>query len=334
MKQRVYLIFTVMVLIVIHTTFASPSANRFEGNVTIDGNSSSAYVDNNTVIAYVNGVRQNPVAGGEVTVGHIEGQDIPSYYLLTIGCSNSDTVGFQINGIWVFQANRTCSQGAQTLLNLSMNKSKINGICTSGYTWSNGGCASGLTCVANNTCYNASAQNRPLTGFSVGAVYSSKQNYDTAREVLSKLNPAYGCEIIIGWKNGFWQPYKIGAPVNNFSLETGKGYFLYCRNAPLSMYVDPNDYLPLSGSSFRYRMNPGNNFITPVCNSTSLHNATAFLGDLNAQGGACIGVARWNGSVWQFYQSGVPLNNFGMVRGEGYLVTCRNTSYYNLSCIV
>ncbi|MBI5389894.1 hypothetical protein HZB02_00210 [Candidatus Woesearchaeota archaeon] len=153
MNMMRYSLLMVIALLIVPIISASPSLNRFEGNVTIDGATNTSSVDNATVIAYINGAKLGGSSvGGESTVGYPGIDRTPSYYVISPGCVNGDTVGFKINGVWVFQANRTCSQGSQTLLNLTMNKSVSGAACTYGYTWSDSGCASGLTCCSTNAC--------------------------------------------------------------------------------------------------------------------------------------------------------------------------------------
>ncbi len=144
-KIKLTLLLFISLLYSLFVFAAAPSAHRFTGNVSIDGNFSASVVDNATIEVYIadslSAIKYyvGPDLGG---AGIANGQ-----YVATVGCNDGENIKFRIYGVNVTEAVQTCSSGATTNLNLSMNKS-ANGVSCS---YSNG--CSGAYCCSGATEY-------------------------------------------------------------------------------------------------------------------------------------------------------------------------------------
>ncbi|MBI5391154.1 right-handed parallel beta-helix repeat-containing protein [Candidatus Woesearchaeota archaeon] len=80
-------------------------------------------------------------------------------------------------------------------------------------------------------------------------------------------------------------------------------------------------------------VNPGTGFCTDQTHTTTLTTGWStisfpYAGGFKAQdiltglGGKCNYISRWSGSAWQTHPYNTPINNFDIVRTEGYLVNC------------
>ncbi|MBI5389984.1 thioredoxin domain-containing protein [Candidatus Woesearchaeota archaeon] len=174
--------------------------------------------------------------------------------------------------------------------------------------------------------------------YAYGADGSPLPAADTAKELIGLLNRSNGCSYLAKFQNGGWKINALGIPVNNFPIVMGEGYVVYCQSDPLSLlnnYTDPK-FIGIIGGTFRYKLNPGWNLITPVCNMTfqngSVIDAPTFVDTINLSQGSCTAMAAYQQSTWKIYQRGLPFNAFSVEQGKSYMVLCNRALNFTIGC--
>ncbi|MBI5391259.1 hypothetical protein HZB02_07250 [Candidatus Woesearchaeota archaeon] len=174
-----------------------------------------------------------------------------------------------------------------------------------------------------------------LTGFLVPGRpmdFQMVDQYPSTRLNLSQ------CTSATKWTGTSWQTWKKGYPVNNFNVETGKGYLVQCPSTLNVKGPLVSDSLA-NPNGFTYRFNSGWNYMTPLCNATTYNGSAytpltmkTYLDFVKARGGKCDNMAKFLNNNWAIYQAGSSANNFNVVAGEGYLVMCNATVAFNATC--
>jgi len=126
------------------------------------------------------------------------------------------------------------------------------------------------------------------------------------------------CDRICRWDGSQWQTHQIGMPFGDFDMVVGEGYFALCTTASeLQM-----EGTPLEGQDCELR--EGWNLISLTADGP--YTAESLGQEINAQGGWCDRICRWDGSQWQTHQIGMPFGDFDIVQDEGYFALCTAAS--------
>ena len=128
------------------------------------------------------------------------------------------------------------------------------------------------------------------------------------------------CTEVVKWDTALQQlvSYVIWAPLNNFDLLPGVGYFVNMLGPTTTTFTGDG-----WASPFNCSLVIGYNYIGIPVNDTSVTDAASLATKIGAN---CTEVIRWDSATQTFesYIPGVPLNNFPVRRGEGYLANMIN----------
>ena len=145
----------------------------------------------------------------------------------------------------------------------------------------------------------------------------------TASSLLSAINSGSAvCEQVYRWENGSWIGYVGGLPFNDFNIQMGTGYFVNCSQAGEWTMEGSQlqEGVPLDLSS-------GWNLVG-IPYPSSGYTAQSLLDAINAQGGSCSEINRWENGSWTAHIDGLPFNNFDIQPTEGYFVKCSSPSLF------
>jgi len=137
-------------------------------------------------------------------------------------------------------------------------------------------------------------------------------------EIISKGG---NCTEIVKWINNAWKGYIVGVPVNDFSVDAGKGYFVRMENTFLWNIFGKDIteiVIPLTS---------GWNLVgIPSAMLPEGYTAQKMIDEINLQGGDCVEVVRWRNGMWDSHIDEIPFNDFSINSGKGYFVRCLTAS--------
>jgi hypothetical protein len=159
-----------------------------------------------------------------------------------------------------------------------------------------------------------------LTGYNLISLPVNDPTITTASTLANKIGA--NCTEVVKWDSALQQlvSYVIYAPLNNFALLPGVGYFVNVLGPTMSAFTGDGWTSPFNSS-----LVVGYNFIGIPVNDTSVTNAASLAAKI---GGSCTELVRWDSASQAYvsYIPGVPLNNFPVRRGEGYLANMNNSA--------
>jgi hypothetical protein len=140
----------------------------------------------------------------------------------------------------------------------------------------------------------------------------------TAESLAQAVNAQGGsCAAVVRYAGGAFETHPAGTALNNFAIETGRGYFLRCRGPSRWRIAGA----ALADASAPLALEGGYNLIgLPVW--TSRYTAESAALDINAGGGGATQVIRYADGLFATHPAGTALNNFPLAPGEGYFIRC------------
>jgi hypothetical protein len=152
-----------------------------------------------------------------------------------------------------------------------------------------------------------------VTGYNLISLPVNDPDITTASTLANKIGA--NCTEVVKYDSALQQlvSYVIWAPLNNFALLPGVGYFVNML-APTTTTFTGDGWT----SPFNCSLVVGYNYIGIPVNDSSVTNASTLAAKIGAN---CTEIVRWDSASQAFvsYIPGVPLNNFPVRRGEGYL---------------
>jgi hypothetical protein len=144
----------------------------------------------------------------------------------------------------------------------------------------------------------------------------------TAQDICDEITGQGGsARAIYRLENGNFIGHKCGSSFNDFSLFPGKGYLL--KAAKESMWAQSGPEIP---HPLTLNLEKGWNAISLPSWSQGLFDAQTLIDEINSQGACCSEINRFVDGAWQGHMDGLPFNNFTIEPGEGYLLSCDESS--------
>jgi len=157
-----------------------------------------------------------------------------------------------------------------------------------------------------------------VTGYNLISLPVNDPDIVNASTLANKIGA--NCTEVVKYDSALQQlvSYVTWAPLNNFALLPGVGYFVNML-APTTTTFTGDGW----ASPFNCSLVVGYNYIGIPVNDSSVTNASTLAAKI---GGNCTEVVRWDSATQVFtsYIPGVPLNDFPVLRGEGYLANMNN----------
>jgi len=164
-----------------------------------------------------------------------------------------------------------------------------------------------------------------VTGYNLISLPVNDPDIVNASTLANKIGT--NCTEVVKWDTALQQlvSYVIWAPLNNFDLLPGVGYFVNVL-APTTTTFTGDGW----ASPFNCSLVVGSNYIGIPVNDTSVTDAASLAAKI---GGNCTEIVRWDSAsqAWVSYIPGVPLNNFPVRRGEGYLANMNNPATFTFA---
>jgi hypothetical protein len=145
---------------------------------------------------------------------------------------------------------------------------------------------------------------------------------DTAVANASTLATKIGanCSEVVRWNSASqaFISYVPGVPLNNFAIVGGEGYFVNLNNPTVIAFSGAG-----WSSPFAISLPTAFSIIGLPVNDVSVTNASTLAAKIGAN---CTELVKWNSATQSYvsYVTGVPLNNFATVGGEGYFANLNN----------
>jgi hypothetical protein len=148
-----------------------------------------------------------------------------------------------------------------------------------------------------------------VQGWNLFAFPLSVTTPTTAEGLMSMIAAQGGqCTLAQAWDGSGWVSHEAGRPLDDFPIETGKGYALYCPG-PV--------FLSLQGgqvTSMDLELGGGISVVgIPIA-------ASGLAAAINAQGGGLFAIQGWNGGGFNTYRPENPESDFLLERGKGYAI--------------
>lgn len=157
-----------------------------------------------------------------------------------------------------------------------------------------------------------------VTAYNLISLPVNDPDITTASTLANKIGT--NCTEVVKWDTALQQlvSYVIWAPLNNYALLPGVGYFVNIL-APTTTTFTGDGW----ASPFNCSLVVGYNYIGIPVNDTSVTDAASLAAKI---GGNCAEVVRWDSASQTFvsYIPGAPLNNFPVRSGGGYLANMNN----------
>jgi hypothetical protein len=136
----------------------------------------------------------------------------------------------------------------------------------------------------------------------------------TAESACQEINRQGGdVTHIERWGVGDWDSHFCGLPADDFPLELGEGYFIYSNVESTWTIVGEEVMAPVT-----LNLRLGWNAIGVP--HTNRHTAESLCDDLTAQGATVLEINRWYADGWDGHVCNVPVNDFAIEIGRGYLL--------------
>jgi hypothetical protein len=152
-----------------------------------------------------------------------------------------------------------------------------------------------------------------VTGYNMISLPVNDSAVTDASSFAAKIGN--NCTEIIKWNSAIQEyvTYLPGVPLNNFDVSGGEGY-LANINKPMSTMFTGESW----ESPFTVSMVTGYNMISLPVNDSAVTDASTFADKI---GDNCTEIIKWDSAIQEYvtYLPGVPLNNFDVTVGEGYL---------------
>ena len=159
----------------------------------------------------------------------------------------------------------------------------------------------------------------PLSaGWNLVALRATPPTPITAAAVCAALNATVaGTAVELDrWVAGGWEGHRCGIPPNDFTLETGAGYFVRMTAPATWTYRGSLVATPATLS-----LGAGWNLVGAAAISGTPSTAAGACTLLNAaSAGTAVELDRWIAGGWEGHRCGIPPNDFTLQAGQGYFV--------------
>jgi len=160
-----------------------------------------------------------------------------------------------------------------------------------------------------------------LAGWNLVALRATPATSMTASMVCTALNAvAAGTAVELDrWVEAGWEGHRCGLPVNDFTLETGLGYFIRLARPVIWTYRGAVVIVPATLS-----LDTGWNLVGASAASGTPSVASEICTQLNsAQAGTAVELDRWVEGDWEGHPCVLPVHDFTLQAGQGYFVRLR-----------
>ena len=163
---------------------------------------------------------------------------------------------------------------------------------------------------------------QPLqAGWNLIALRASPATTTTASMVCTALNAVTaGTAVELDrWVEAGWEGHRCGLPVNDFTLETGLGYFIRLARPVIWTYRGAVVIVPATLS-----LDTGWNLVGASATSGTPSVASEICTQLNStQAGTAVELDRWVEGDWEGHPCVLPVHDFTLQAGQGYFVRLR-----------
>jgi uncharacterized protein (TIGR02145 family) len=130
------------------------------------------------------------------------------------------------------------------------------------------------------------------------------------------------------WDGTGWQSYSPGAPFGDFSIDPGRGYFVFNQAQSQTAWESTGMPVPCP---MTYEFSAGWNLMGFP---SGVHaNALKLAEAINAQQDHVTRIQKWDGSGWQSYSPDAPFGSFDITPGQGYfLFSSQPQASYTQAC--
>ncbi len=157
-----------------------------------------------------------------------------------------------------------------------------------------------------------------LAGWNLVALRATPATSTTASMVCTALNAVMaGTAVELNrWVEAGWEGHRCGLPVNDFTLETGLGYFIKLARPVMWTYRGAVVIVPATLS-----LDTGWNLVGASATSGTPSVASEICTQLNStQAGTAVELDRWVEGDWEGHPCVLPVHDFTLQAGQGYFV--------------
>ena len=161
-----------------------------------------------------------------------------------------------------------------------------------------------------------------MPGWNLVAIDIVPETSFTALSMLQEINLNAGgtCNEVHRWMDSSWDTYVYPSSTNNFSIETGAGYFINC-----TVGADWEYYGMEMWEEADANLAAGWNLIS-IPYPPDAYTAQPLLDHYNSHGNVCTEIDRWHNNGWDAHLDGLPFNDFVIATDMGYFVYCSSVA--------